>query len=230
MEKTVYDITEICAMFKTTSRTLRFYEQKGLISSIRANDSSRRQYAKTQLEQIRNVLVLRKLGLSIKKIEELQKQDTDLKTALLEKRAEIGALIDTNLKKITLLNQALALSDEDKNVLAQDFDSLPAHNRPEIEKIIRECNESIICGIPEPLYKHLSDTMKLYMPPSVFREIRADTLKPLGNFCEIERLENDKTNTDIFYQFIRYEKLGLKIRYVFIEEKIHGLWLGYYEL
>ena len=86
MEKTVYDITEICAMFKTTSRTLRFYEQKGLISSIRDNDSSRRQYAKTQLEQIRNVLVLRKLGLSIKKIEELQKQDTDLKTALLEKR------------------------------------------------------------------------------------------------------------------------------------------------
>jgi len=32
------------------------------------------------------------------------------------------------------------------------------------------------------------------------------------------------------FQYIRYEKLGLKIRYVFIEDLIHGLWLGYYEI
>jgi len=29
-QKTLYDITEVCKMLSTTSRTLRFYEEKGI--------------------------------------------------------------------------------------------------------------------------------------------------------------------------------------------------------
>ena len=95
-----FDISEICTMLNTTSRTLRFYEQKGLISSIRIGSSERRHYTEEQRDKIKNILILRKLGLSVKQIQELQKQDKDLQSALYEKRAEIGALINTKLKEI----------------------------------------------------------------------------------------------------------------------------------
>lgn len=32
-QKSLYDITEVCKMLDTTSRTLRFYEEKGIIQS-----------------------------------------------------------------------------------------------------------------------------------------------------------------------------------------------------
>ena len=60
----MYDITEVCKMFGTTSRTLRFYEEKGIIQSTTVGISSRRQYTEEQVSIIKNVIVLRALGLS----------------------------------------------------------------------------------------------------------------------------------------------------------------------
>ena len=64
----LYDITDVCRLLGTTSRTLRFYEQKGIISSTTVGSSARRRYTEEQLVHIKNVLALRTLGLSIKAI------------------------------------------------------------------------------------------------------------------------------------------------------------------
>ena len=86
-QKQMYDITEVCKMLGTTSRTLRFYEEKGIIQSTTVGTSSRRQYTEEQISHIKNVLVLRTLGLSVKAIAELQNSGMDLKDAVLSKRA-----------------------------------------------------------------------------------------------------------------------------------------------
>lgn len=78
-EKKLYDITEVCRMLGTTSRTLRFYEEKGIITSTTIGISDRRRYTEDQLSHIRNVFVLRTLGLSVKAIAELQAEKSDLK-------------------------------------------------------------------------------------------------------------------------------------------------------
>lgn len=39
-QKSLYDITEVCKMLDTTSRTLRFYEEKGIIQSTTVGISS----------------------------------------------------------------------------------------------------------------------------------------------------------------------------------------------
>ena len=88
-QKQMYDITEVCKMLGTTSRTLRFYEEKGIIQSTTHGTSSRRQYTEEQISHIKNVLVLRTLGLSVKAVAELQTKGADLKDAVLSKRAEI---------------------------------------------------------------------------------------------------------------------------------------------
>lgn len=77
MDQKLLDINEVCKMLSTTSRTLRFYEQKGIISSTSVPFQPRRQYDAEQIEHIKKVLVLRSLGLPIAKIQKLQQGNAD---------------------------------------------------------------------------------------------------------------------------------------------------------
>ena len=115
-EKRLYDITEVCKILETTSRTLRFYEEKGIITSTLVGLSSRRHYTEKQLLHIRNVLVLRNLGLSIKVIAELQTENVNLKDAVLSKRAEIYSFINSRLKDVDLLNEALCILESGEDI------------------------------------------------------------------------------------------------------------------
>jgi len=228
-QKQIYDITEVCKMLDTTSRTLRFYEEKGIIQSTTVGSSSRRQYTEEQISHIKNVLVLRTLGLSVKAIAELQNSGTDLKDAILSKRAEIYASIDSRIREINLMNEALSALESGKDIFAEDWQLSSAMNAEEKE-IARICTDAILSGDTDTLYEHLSSRLAEYMPRDVYRVVRKDTLAPLGDFVSIDKTLADDRFSNKLYCFIRYSKLGLKITYVFHGGKIDGLWLGYYDM
>ena len=228
-QKQIYDITEVCRMLGTTSRTLRFYEEKGIIQSTTVGTSSRRQYTEEQLSLVKNVLVLRTLGLSVKAIAELQNSGTDLKEAVLSKRAEIYASIETRVREINLLNEALSALESGKNIFNEDWQLSSAMDAKEKE-IARLCTDAILNGDDNVLYEHLSPRLVQYMPKDVYCVVRKDTLAPLGDFVSIEKTIADDRFSNKLYCFVRYTKLGLKITYVFHGGKIDGLWLGYYDL
>lgn len=228
-QKFLYDITEVCKMLGTTSRTLRFYEEKGIIQSTTVGASSRRQYTEEQLSLVKNVLVLRTLGLSVKAIAELQNSGTDLKEAVLSKRAEIYASIESRVREINLLNEALSALESGKNIFNEDWQLSSAMNAEEKE-IARLCTDAILNGDDNVLYEHLSPRLAQYMPKDVYCVVRKDTLAPLGDFVTIEKTVADDRFSNKLYCFVRYTKLGLKITYVFHCGKIDGFWLGYYDL
>ena len=228
-QKQIYDITEVCKMLDTTSRTLRFYEEKGIIQSTTVGTSSRRQYTEEQISHIKNVLVLRTLGLSVKAIAELQNGGTDLKDAVLSKRAEIYASIDSRIREINLLNEALSALESGKDIFAEDWQLSSAMNAEEKE-IARICTDAILSGDTDTLYEYLSSRLAEYMPRDVYRVVRKDTLAPLGDFVSIDKTVADDRFSNKLYCFIRYSKLGLKITYIFHGGKIDGLWLGYYDM
>ena len=227
-QKQMYDITEVCKMLGTTSRTLRFYEEKGIIQSTTIGTSARRQYSEEQLSLIKNVLVLRTLGLSVKAVAELQTQGADLKDAVLSKRAEIYASIDSRIREINLLNEALSALESGKDIFAEDWQLSSAMNAEEKE-IARICTDAILSGDTDTLYEYLSSRLAEYMPRDVYLVVRKDTLAPLGNFVSIDKTVADDRFSNKLYCFVRYSKLGLKITYVFHGGKIDGLWLGYYD-
>ena len=228
-QKRMYDITEVCRMLGTTSRTLRFYEEKGIIQSTTVGISSRRQYTEEQVSLIKNVLVLRTLGLSVKAIAGLQNSGTDLKEAVLSKRAEIYASIESRVREINLLNEALSALESGKNIFNEDWQLSSAMDAKEKE-IARLCTDAILNGDDNVLYEHLSPRLAQYMPKEVYCVVRKDTLAPLGDFVSIEKTVADDRFLNKLYCFVRYTKLGLKITYVFHGGKIDGLWLGYYDL
>ena len=227
-DKHLYDITEVCRMLGTTSRTLRFYEEKKIITSTTVGLSARRKYTEEQLLQIKNVLVLRSLGLSVKSITELQKEQSDLKNAVLSKRAEIYASIEAHIKEINLLNEAVYALELGKNIFDGVWQSRSDADFNELE-IARLCTDAIINNDDEFLYRHLSSRLLQYMPKDVYGVARRDTLATLGDFLGIDEIAADKKYSNKIFSKVRYSKLGLMITFVFHAGKIDGLWLGYYD-
>lgn len=227
-DKHLYDITEVCRMLGTTSRTLRFYEEKKIITSTTVGLSARRKYTEEQLLQIKNVLVLRSLGLSVKSITELQKEQSDLKNAVLSKRAEIYASIEAHIKEINLLNEAVYALELGKNIFDGAWQTRSDADFKELE-IARLCTDAIINNDDEFLYRHLSSRLLQYMPKDVYSVARRDTLATLGDFLGIDEIAADKKYSNKIFSKVRYSKLGLMITFVFHAGKIDGLWLGYYD-
>lgn len=121
-------IRDISNKYNITTRTLRYYEEKGLLSSIRRDNYRCRFYDEESIRRLEQILFLRQSNLSIKDIQRLFKtSDTDeflrispkrldniddetvsmniLKDIIMEFIHEIEVLDLTNKSDITLFNK-----------------------------------------------------------------------------------------------------------------------------
>ena len=227
-DELLFDISYVCKMLGVTSRTLRFYEAKGIIQSTTSDISARRQYTEEQVSLIQNVLTLRMLGLSVRSIAELQGEGADLKAAVLSKRAEIYASIEKKMREIHLLNKAVSALESGRNIYEESWESESTCCCKELE-IAELCTNAIIGGDQSALYQYVSRRLLRYMPQEVFSAVYTDMMKQLGEFICIDNIEADESFPNRIYAYLRHTKMGLKITYVIHHETVDGLWLGYYD-
>ena len=222
------DIGEVCKMLGTTSRALRYYEEKGIIQSTASPFQTRRQYSVEQIGQIKNVLVLRSLGLSIGQIQQLQRGGS-LLDAIAQRRAQLIASISSKMKEIHLLNEALATVKDGGSLFMEqeNADTEPLYDHLEIAK---NCTDAIITNNLTTCFSYFSEELQEYLPLTAFERVVRDTLNPIGHFVCKDRVECDTEYPNIIYSLLKYEKLGLLIKFVFHGDKIHGIWLNYYEI
>ncbi len=64
-------IKEVSSKYDITARTLRYYEDMGLINSVRRDDCAYRLYDETTINRLEQILILRKLNISIKDIQRI---------------------------------------------------------------------------------------------------------------------------------------------------------------
>ncbi len=64
-------IRDISTKYDISARTLRYYEDIGLISSTRSNDYAYRMYDEFAVKRLKQILILRKLNVSIKDIQRI---------------------------------------------------------------------------------------------------------------------------------------------------------------
>ena len=62
-------ITEVSKKFNVSTRTLRYYEQIGLLQSVKRDDYAYRTYDEEAVLQLQQIIVLRKLRISLKQID-----------------------------------------------------------------------------------------------------------------------------------------------------------------
>ena len=82
-------IKDVSTKYSITARTLRYYEDMGLISSIRGDDYAYRMYDESAIRRLEQVLILRKLNISIKDIQRIfQSSGSDIVLEVLEKKVQ----------------------------------------------------------------------------------------------------------------------------------------------
>ncbi len=79
---TTWSTAQVARMSKVTSRTLRHYDQIGLLEPARVGANGYRYYADAQLRRLQQILLLRELGLGLDAIAEVLDGQADELTAL----------------------------------------------------------------------------------------------------------------------------------------------------
>lgn len=82
-------IRDVSSKYDITARTLRYYEDMGLISSTRSDDYAYRMYDEEAVNRLEQILILRKLNISIKDIQRVfSTSKSDVVLEVLGKKVE----------------------------------------------------------------------------------------------------------------------------------------------
>lgn len=97
---TLIKIRDVSEKYSVTARTLRYYEEIGLLTSTRSDDASYRLYDENAIRRIEQILILRKLNISIKDIQRIfSSSNSDIVLDILGKK------VDTIDEELSLLNE-----------------------------------------------------------------------------------------------------------------------------
>jgi len=82
-------IKDVSLKYAITARTLRYYEDMGILSSVRTEGYAHRMYDEAALTRLKQILILRKLNISVKDIKRIfMASDSEVVLEVLGKKAE----------------------------------------------------------------------------------------------------------------------------------------------
>ncbi len=218
----LYDITDVCTMLGTTSRTLRYYEEQGLIESTITPPSARRKYSEEQIDAVKHVLALRTLGLSVTTIKDLLKEKISLGEAIDFHRADIIRLINEKQKELCLLEEVL--QGNSRKIEAPILEIACSEKQLEIATL---CVDAMLAERYEALTPYFSEDMKNLIPVSALAYSFKKTISPVGAYVKKREQTRSAHSPNTVYQILKYEKMSVRIRFVFHGDLICGLWFDY---
>ncbi|MBM7871308.1 DNA-binding transcriptional MerR regulator [Clostridium pascui] len=119
MEYTVQKLSKIAGV---STRTLRYYDEIGILKPARINSSGYRIYGQAEVDRLQQILFYRELGVSLESIKNIvtapsfdgAKALKEHRAQLLEKRNQLDLLISNVDKTIALTEGRITMSDREK--------------------------------------------------------------------------------------------------------------------
>lgn len=105
-------IREISVRYNVSARTLRYYEDMGLIESIRNDDYAYRLYDESAIKRLEQILILRRLNITIK----------DIKRIFSTAGAEV--VLDVLEKKVSSIDEEVSLLHELKKIVLEFIEQI----------------------------------------------------------------------------------------------------------
>lgn len=158
-------IREVSSKYDISARTLRYYEEIGLISSIRSADYAYRLYDESAISRLEQILILRKLNISIRDIQRIfSAEGSEAVLEVLKKKVDdidgemslLGELREIVLEFIQQIRQADFSREADVKLLYDRAKS--------IEKRLSNVSYS---GNPSSVNRLVEVTEKLKKAPEV---------------------------------------------------------------
>lgn len=172
-------IGQVSRQFHISTRTLRYYEQIGLITAVKREGTSYRTYSGDAVMRIRRIIILRKLRIPLKQIKEIlesgstEKAMEEFERALSEIEGEISALstirsiIRTFMEKLNLGKEEDILFNDENLMEIVDSLTVPRINFKE-EKSMTDLNQA-----SEKLNRLTDKDVRIvYLPPAMIASVR----------------------------------------------------------
>ncbi len=117
-----YTVQKLAGMAGISGRTLRYYDEIGILKPARTSTSGYRVYGQAEVDRLQQILFYRELGVSLEEIGQiLNRPSFDAALALLlhrdkllEKRKQLDILIDNVEKSIACKEGRTTMSDREK--------------------------------------------------------------------------------------------------------------------
>ncbi|UNC92467.1 MerR family transcriptional regulator [Candidatus Contubernalis alkaliaceticus] len=119
MEYTVHKLAKIAGV---STRTLRYYDEIGILKPARINSSGYRIYGQTEVNRLQQILFYRELGVSLECIKDIVTAPSfdglralkEHRDKLLDKKKQLDLLIDNVDKTIALTEGRVKMTDKEK--------------------------------------------------------------------------------------------------------------------
>jgi DNA-binding transcriptional MerR regulator len=139
-----YTVQKLGNLAGVSTRTLRYYDEIGLLKPARVNSSGYRIYGQPEIDRLQQIMFYRELGLSLESIKDIMtapdfdgaKALKEHREKLLEKRKQLDILIANVEKTIAQTEGRIAMSNKEK--FAGFKEKMIADNERKYGKEIRE--------------------------------------------------------------------------------------------
>ena len=117
-----YSIKKLAILAGVSTRTLRYYDEIGLLSPVRVSSNGYRVYCQKNVDHLQQILFYRELGLSLEEIKKIVlSKDFDSAASLqdhlvslIQKRNQLDLLINNVEKSIKSMRGEIFMSDKEK--------------------------------------------------------------------------------------------------------------------
>lgn len=117
-----YTVQKLAQMAGVSARTLRYYDEIGILKPARINSSGYRIYGQREVDRLQQILFYRELGLSLEGIKDIVTAPSfdglnalkEHREKLLEKREQLDLLIANVEKTIAFAEGRITMTDKEK--------------------------------------------------------------------------------------------------------------------
>ncbi len=127
-------ISQVSKSFGISTRMLRYYEQAGLIESLRRDDYAYRIYNEATLSRLQQILILRKLRISLKQIK------------VILQRPDAVSVIEIFRQNISELGDEITALSTIRNILSRFIDELQKTTDIQIHRLVTK-DDTILASI-----------------------------------------------------------------------------------
>ncbi|MDF2532758.1 MAG: transcriptional regulator, MerR family protein, partial [Clostridia bacterium] len=117
-----YTVQKLANLAGISTRTLRYYDEIGILKPARINSSGYRIYGQKEVDRLQQILFFRELGVDLDSIKNIVTAPTfdgaaalkEHREKLLEKRAQLDALIENVNKTIAVTEGRIKMTNKEK--------------------------------------------------------------------------------------------------------------------
>ena len=117
-----YTVQKLSRLAGVSTRTLRYYDEIGILKPARINSSGYRIYGQAEVDRLQQILFYRELGVGLESIKDIVTEPSfdgtkalrEHREKLLKKREQLNVLISNVDKTIALTEGSIIMSDKEK--------------------------------------------------------------------------------------------------------------------